>query len=75
MNLLVHDITEWCKEMNIKNFREFAWLWERVVSKSTSKRRRIDSKQSIQSMNDWLEMKIKQLIRFKKIAERLLANK
>ena len=71
MNELVYDLTAWCKEMNIRNFTQYAWLWERVVQRSVNPKH-LNDKENVELMNEWLESKIKELIRYKKRAEKLL---
>lgn len=74
MNELIYDLTQWCKEMNIKDFVQYSWLWERVVQRSISAKH-LNNKENIELINEWLEKKIKELIRYKKKAEKLLLDK
>lgn len=74
MNLLIHDLTEWCKDMNIKNFREYADIWAYTVHRGKSTHKKLNKVEYVEKMNTRLESKIKELIRFKKKAEKLLSD-
>ena len=71
MNTLMFDLTDFCKEMSIKNFRNYSGLWERDIQRSATYRE-LNKKENLQKFNDRLELKIKELIKFKKRAEKLL---
>ena len=71
MNMLMYDLSEFCKDMSIKNFREYSWLWEWDMRRS-NRYKELNRKENINKLNEWLESKIKELIRYKKRAEKLL---
>lgn len=71
MNTLLYDLTEWCKEMNMKDFRDYIGTTDWMMYRSRDKKS-ISTKENIIKLNEWLEYKIKDLIRYKKRAEKLL---
>ena len=71
MNLLIYDLSEWCKEMTVKNFIEYAWIPKHLLYYKKWQRCGLDKDEEI-LLNEWLESKIKELIRYKKRAEKLL---
>lgn len=73
MNTLLYDLTEWCKEMNMKDFRDYIGTTDWKMYRSRDKKS-INTKENIIKLNEWLEYKIKDLIRYKKRAEKLLAE-
>lgn len=71
MNTLFYRINEYCKDISMKNFRERSWYWEWAIYRS-NKKKDLNTKEWAEKVNEWLEIKIKELIRIKKIAEKVL---
>lgn len=71
MNTLFYEITEYCKDISMKNFRERSGYWERAIYRS-DKKKDLNTKEWAEKVNERLEIKIKELIRIKKRAERVL---
>ncbi len=71
MNTLFYRINEYCKDISMKNFRERSWYWEWAIYRS-SKKKDLNTREWAEKVNEWLEIKIKELIRIKKIAEKVL---
>ena len=55
----------------MKNFRERSWYWEWAIYRS-DKKKDLNTKEWAEKINERLEIKIKELIRIKKRAERVL---
>ena len=71
MNTLFYEITEYCKDLSMKNFRERSGYWEWAIYRS-DKKKDLNTKEWAEKINERLEIKIKELIRIKKRAERVL---
>ena len=71
MNTLIYELTERCKEMNMKDYMNYIDSTEWKMYRSKDKKS-INTKENIIKMNEWLESKIKEIIRYKKRAEKLL---
>lgn len=71
MSELLYDLTEWCKDMTIKNFRDYIGTTDRIMYRSKQKKW-INNKEWVETLNLWLDTKIRELIRYKKKAEKLL---
>lgn len=71
MNEILYDLTEWCKDMTIKNFRDYIRTTDRIMYRS-EKKKWINNKEWVETLNEWLDTKIRELIRYKKKAEKLL---
>lgn len=71
MNTLFYEITEYCKDISMKNFRERSGYWEWDIYRS-DKKKDLNTKEWAEKINERLEIKIKELIRIKKRAERVL---
>ena len=71
MNTLFYEITEYCKDISMKNFRERSGYWEWAIYRS-DKKKDLNTKEWAEKINERLEIKIKELIRIKKRAERVL---
>ena len=71
MNTFFYLLTEYCKDISIKNFRERSWFSEWAVYRS-NKNKQLTNRAWVEKINEWLEIKIKELIKLKKRAERLL---
>lgn len=74
MNTIMYDLTDFCKDMSMKNFREYAWIWEWALQRSNTYKE-LNKIENIEKFNEWLELKIKDLIRYKKRAEKLLNSR
>lgn len=71
MNTFFYLLTEYCKDISIKNFRERSWFGEWAVYRS-NRNKQLTNRAAVEKINEWLEIKIKELIKLKKRAERLL---
>ena len=71
MNTLFYRINEYCKNISMKNFRERSWYWEWAIYRS-NKKKDLNTKEWAEKINQRLEIKIKELIKIKKRAEKLL---
>ena len=71
MNTLFYRINEYCKDISMKNFRDWSWFSERAIYRSNSNRQ-LNTKEWAEKVNERLEIKIKELIKIKKAAEKLL---
>ena len=69
MNELLYDLTEFCKDVNIKNFRDYVGTTDWKMYKSRSKK---EHNEWLEALNEWLEIKIKEMIKYKKRAEKVL---
>ena len=71
MNIFFYDLTEFCKEFSMKNFRDWSWFCEWSLNRS-DKKKELNTKEWAEKINQRLEMKIKELIRMKIRAQKLL---
>lgn len=71
MITLFYEITEYCKNISMKNFRERSWFGEWALYR-TNKVKDLNTKEWAEKVNERLEIKIKELIRIKKRAEKIL---
>lgn len=71
MNMLFYLLTEYCKELSMKNFRERGWFSEWSVYRS-DRNKQLTNRAWVEKINERLEIKIKELIKLKKRAEKLL---
>ena len=69
MNELLYDLTEYCKSVNMKDFKDYIGTTDRKMYRS---RNRKEHKERMWALNEWLEIKIKEMIKYKKRAEKLL---
>lgn len=74
MNTLMYELSEFCKDMTIKNFRDYAWLWEWAIWRSSSYKT-LNKKENLKLFDERLEFKIRELIRFKKRLEKIINAK
>lgn len=66
MNLLIYELAEFCKSMSIVDIAKHCW-----VNRYRQRRCKWE-REDTELLNEWLEIKIKKLIKFKKTAEKLL---
>ena len=71
MNELMYEISEWCKDITVKNFKEYARLWLEDFYRLV-RRNKFSNKQTVQNLIDRLDNKIRVLVKFKLRAEKLL---
>lgn len=69
MNTLMYEMQEFCKDMSITNIVKYCWV-NRYKQKHCSR-----DKEDIEKLNEWLELRIKEMIRFKIKTEKLLDSK
>ena len=73
MNELIYDLTERCKETTIKSFKEYAKLWREDTFR-LMRRNKLNSEQTINSLIERLDNRIRVLVKYKLKAEKLLDN-
>lgn len=66
MNLLIYDLTDFCKDMSVTDIVKYCG-----VNRYKQRNCKWD-KEDVEKLNEWLEIKIKEMIKFKKRAERVL---
>lgn len=71
MNTLFYRINEYCKDISMKNFRDWSWFGEWAIYRS-NKKKDLNTKEWAEKINERLEIKIKELIKIKKAAEKIL---
>lgn len=71
MNTLMYEVSEFCKDMTLKNFRDYSWLGEWAIWRSASYKE-LNKKENLEKFDKRLEIKIKELIKFKKRMEKIL---
>lgn len=69
MNELLYDLTEYCKSVNMKDFKDYIGTTDRKMYRS---RNRKEHTERMWALNEWLEIKIKEMIKYKKRAEKVL---
>lgn len=68
---LMYDVQEFCKTVNIKNFKEFAEFWVTMIQRQKI-RKKLYSKEGAELLNERIDMKIRYFIKLKKRAEKIL---
>ena len=66
MNLLMYELQDFCKNMSVTNIVKYCWV-NRYKQKHCQR-----DKEDVEKLNEWLEWNIKEMIKFKKRAEKLL---
>lgn len=68
---LMYDVQEFCKTVNIKNFKEFAGFWVTMIQRQKI-RKKLYSKEGAELLNERIDMKIRYFVKLKKRAEKIL---
>lgn len=68
---LMYDVQEFCKTVNIKNFKEYAGFWLTMIQRQKI-RNKLYSKEGAELLNERIDIKIRYFIKLKKRAEKIL---
>lgn len=71
MNELMYDLTERCKGMTIKSFKDYAKLWREDTFR-LMRRNKLSNEQTAECLVEWLDYRIRMLIKYKKRADKIL---